>query len=60
MYCSAIAGGDAVRAEDIYWTMPLRRLWGHVHCWFIRNGSKVRYVHGETDTASLLKKFRNA
>ena len=60
MYCSAVANGDAVRTEEIYWNMPLRRLWGHVHCWFIRNGTKVRYTHGSDDIASLLRKFKDA
>ena len=58
MYCFAISGNNALEAERLFWELPLPRLWQFLHCWFVNNGTQCRFVHDQSDSTSLLRKYK--
>jgi hypothetical protein len=56
MICFALAKGDALRAKDIFWNMPLVELWIHLWCYYKYNDVKIIRV-GEVgeDIGAILK-----
>ena len=42
MICFALAKGDALRAKDIFWNMPMAELWMQLWCYYKYNDVKLR------------------
>tara|TARA_B100001094_G_C17583076_1_gene508348 strand:- start:166 stop:336 length:171 start_codon:yes stop_codon:yes gene_type:complete len=56
MISFALAQGDANKARDIFWHMPLQELWTWLWCYYQYNGTKyVRYGEYEGDLEALLQ-----
>lgn len=44
MISFALAKGDALKAEHIFWNMPLKQVWMHLWCYYQYNGVKVKRI----------------
>ena len=46
--CMACTKRDAVKAMELYWNMPLEKLWALFHTSLHLQGLKVRYSHHQS------------
>lgn len=40
--CLALSNNDATRATELFWTMPLAKLFAFAHCYMQNNGVKTK------------------
>lgn len=52
MSCFALANGDAGKAYEYYWNMPLKNLWYLLWAYYNFNGIKVKPI--ERDSEAIL------
>ena len=42
--CLALSNNDAMRAMELFWTMPLVKLFAFAHCYMQNNGVKTKPI----------------
>jgi hypothetical protein len=47
MISFALAKGDAVKAMEIFWKMPLKDVWSSLWCYYQYNDVKIKRVGSE-------------
>lgn len=56
MICFALAKGDAIKAREIYWEMPLVEVWMYLWCYYKYNDVKIaRLGDIEEDIGAIVK-----
>lgn len=53
MIAFALSKGDAQRAKDVFWNMPLQQVWMQMWCYYQYNGTKIKRIHSEDTTADI-------